>query len=71
VRPGVSDSLELSDLPEPPEADGPVLVEAVAVGLCGTDVEIVAGQYGQAPPGSELLVLGHENLGRWERLRAG
>jgi threonine dehydrogenase-like Zn-dependent dehydrogenase len=64
VRPGVRDSLELSDLPEPPEADGPVLVEAVAVGLCGTDVEIVAGEYGQAPSGSELLVLGHENLGR-------
>jgi threonine dehydrogenase-like Zn-dependent dehydrogenase len=64
VRPGVKDSLELSDLPEPPEADGRVLVEAVAVGLCGTDVEIVAGEYGQAPPGSELLVLGHENLGR-------
>jgi threonine dehydrogenase-like Zn-dependent dehydrogenase len=64
VRPGVQDSLGLSDLPEPPEADGPVLVEAVAVGLCGTDVEIVAGEYGEAPPGSELLVLGHENLGR-------
>jgi threonine dehydrogenase-like Zn-dependent dehydrogenase len=64
VRPGVQDSLELSDLPEPPQADGPVLVEAVAVGLCGTDVEIVAVEYGQAPPGSELLVLGHENLGR-------
>jgi threonine dehydrogenase-like Zn-dependent dehydrogenase len=64
VRPGVKDSLALSDLPEPEEADGPVLVEAVAVGLCGTDVEIVAGEYGQAPPGSELLVLGHENLGR-------
>jgi threonine dehydrogenase-like Zn-dependent dehydrogenase len=41
-----------------------VLVEGLAVGLCGTDVEIVRGEYGQAPPGEDVLVLGHENLGR-------
>ena len=64
VRPGIKDSLALSDLPEPPESDGPVLVEAIAVGLCGTDTEIVNAEYGEAPPGSEVLVLGHENLGR-------
>ena len=64
VQPGVRDSLALSDLPEPGERDGAVLVEALAVGLCGTDVEIVDGRYGSAPPGEELLVLGHENLGR-------
>ncbi len=43
---------------------GSVLVEAVAVGVCGTDVEIVEGQYGWAPPGKSRLVLGHESLGR-------
>jgi len=26
-------------------------VEAIAVGVCGTDVEIVEGKYGWAPPG--------------------
>jgi glucose 1-dehydrogenase len=41
-----------------------VLVEAVAVGVCGTDVEIVEGKYGWAPPGRSRLVLGHESLGR-------
>jgi threonine dehydrogenase-like Zn-dependent dehydrogenase len=41
-----------------------VLVEAVAVGVCGTDVEIVEGKYGWAPPGKRRLVLGHESLGR-------
>jgi threonine dehydrogenase-like Zn-dependent dehydrogenase len=51
-------------LDEPPIEDGPVLVDGVAIGLCGTDVEIVDGEYGQAPPGSDVLVLGHENLGR-------
>lgn len=64
VRPGVPDSLDLVDLPEPEERDGSVLVDALAVGLCGTDVEIISGQYGEAPPGAERLVLGHENLGR-------
>lgn len=64
VRPGVANSLALTDMPEPPASEGPVLVESVAVGLCGTDAEIVRGDYGQAPPGSDLLVLGHENLGR-------
>jgi glucose 1-dehydrogenase len=39
-------------------------VEAVAVGICGTDVEIVEGKYGWAPPGHARLVLGHESLGR-------
>jgi threonine dehydrogenase-like Zn-dependent dehydrogenase len=39
-------------------------VEAVAVGVCGTDVEIAEGKYGWAPPGKTRLVLGHESLGR-------
>jgi threonine dehydrogenase-like Zn-dependent dehydrogenase len=64
VRPTVKDSLALSEMPEPPESDGPVLVEALAVGLCGTDAEIVSGEYGEAPPGADLLILGHENIGR-------
>jgi threonine dehydrogenase-like Zn-dependent dehydrogenase len=41
-----------------------VLVEAIAVGVCGTDVEIVEGKYGWSPPGKPRLVLGHESLGR-------
>ena len=64
VRPGVKDSLALSDLPEPATGDGAILVESLAVGLCGTDIEIVRAEYGEAPPGSDVLVLGHENLGR-------
>ena len=51
-------------MPEPDARDGSVLVEAVAVGVCGTDVEIVAGNYGWPPPGRTRLVLGHESLGR-------
>jgi threonine dehydrogenase-like Zn-dependent dehydrogenase len=64
VRPGEANSLAVIDLDEPAPEDGAVLVEAVSVGLCGTDAEIVAAEYGEAPPGSPVLVLGHENLGR-------
>jgi threonine dehydrogenase-like Zn-dependent dehydrogenase len=39
-------------------------VDAIAVGVCGTDVEIVEGTYGWAPAGHTRLVLGHESLGR-------
>ena len=54
----------LEEVAEPEPRDGSVLVEAVAVGVCGTDVEIVEGKYGWAPPGRTRLVLGHESLGR-------
>lgn len=64
VTPGKKDSLHLRNVPEPPPSEGQVLVEALAVGLCGTDSEIIAAEYGEAPPGQDYLVLGHENLGR-------
>ncbi|MGH3648443.1 MAG: alcohol dehydrogenase catalytic domain-containing protein [Micromonosporaceae bacterium] len=64
VRPGFHDSLTLSDIPEPQPEEGPLVVEGLAVGLCGTDVEIVDGGYGEAPGGEDRLVIGHENLGR-------
>jgi glucose 1-dehydrogenase len=64
LRPGIPGSLSVEEMAEPPESEGPVLVESLAVGLCGTDMEIVNGRYGEAPPGSPRLVLGHENLGR-------
>ena len=47
-----------------PVGDGDVLVEGLAVGICGTDVEIALGHYGTAPDGADRLVLGHESVGR-------
>ena len=61
LKPGTA---RYEDVSEPDMRDGSVLVEAVAVGVCGTDVEIVEGKYGWAPPGQSRLVLGHESLGR-------
>ena len=64
VEPKKAGSAKYMDIPEPDINEGSVLVEAVAVGVCGTDVEIVEGKYGWAPNGHQHLVLGHESLGR-------
>ena len=64
IEPKVVGSARLEEVPEPDEHDGSVLVEAIAVGVCGTDAEMVHGKYGWAPPGKTRLVLGHESLGR-------
>jgi threonine dehydrogenase-like Zn-dependent dehydrogenase len=64
LDPGTPDSAALEEVPEPPATDGAILVDAVALGICGTDAEIVRGDYGEAPPGAERLILGHESLGR-------
>jgi threonine dehydrogenase-like Zn-dependent dehydrogenase len=64
VEPKKRDGARMEDVPEPEAHYGSVLVEAIAVGVCGTDVEIAEGKYGWAPPGKTRLVLGHESLGR-------
>jgi glucose 1-dehydrogenase len=63
VAPGIANSARVEDVPEPPAEDGSVLVRTTAIGVCGTDRDIVCGQYGWAPPGQSRLVIGHESLG--------
>ena len=68
IRPGTPDSVHLLDLPLPALDEVPggrgVRVSMVRAGLCGTDADLAAGAYGVAPPGEDVLVLGHESLGR-------
>ena len=64
VIPGQQGSVALTDMPEPPDEDGPILVQTQAIGICGTDLEIINGEYGSAPPGQDRLIIGHESLGR-------
>src|SRR5207253_791614 len=68
VIPGKPDSIDLVDLPEPSLEDIPdghgVLAEVLQVGLDGTDAEINAAEYGEAPEGYDFLVIGHESFGR-------
>jgi threonine dehydrogenase-like Zn-dependent dehydrogenase len=71
VQPLLAGSVRLEDVDEPPLTDGTVLVETLAVGVCGTDIEITTGAYGWPPPGRERLVLGHESLGRVLEAPAG
>ena len=63
VVPGKQGSVALTEMPEPPDQDGPVLVRTQAIGICGTDLEIINGEYGSAPPGQDRLIIGHESLG--------
>ena len=46
-------------------------MRALALGVCGTDHEILEGLYGAAPPGEERLILGHELLGIVEEAPSG
>jgi threonine dehydrogenase-like Zn-dependent dehydrogenase len=63
VVPGLAESIRLDEIAEAPLSDGPILARTLALGICGTDREIVAGVHGQARIGHERLVLGHESLG--------
>jgi glucose 1-dehydrogenase len=64
VTPGLPDSVGLEDVEEPVPSDGSVLVQTLTIGVCGTDGEIVRGEYGVPPPARSRLILGHESLGR-------
>jgi threonine dehydrogenase-like Zn-dependent dehydrogenase len=63
VLPGLANSTRLDQIGEPPPSDGSILARTLALGICGTDREIVAGGHAAAAPGHERLVLGHESLG--------
>ncbi len=70
VEPGTTGSADVTDF-DAPVGSGDVLVDGIAVGICGTDIEIAAGLHGTAPPGESRLVLGHESLGRVVSAPAG
>lgn len=50
---------------QPPKCSTPtdVKLRMLEVGVCGTDKEICAFEYGTPPAGSDHLVIGHESLG--------
>lgn len=76
VLPGKPNSVHLRDIPVPTLTDQPhphvckipegrgVLVKVLQVGVDATDREINEALYGNAPPGGEYLVIGHESFGR-------
>lgn len=70
ARPGARRSATLHEVPAPEPGAGEVLVRVLDVGIDGTDAEIDDGLYGEAPPGADYLVIGHESLGRVEAVGA-
>lgn len=63
ITPGKKDSLRVIDVEKPVPGDDEVLVKVLEAGVCGTDAELNSGIIGEAPPGSDYLIIGHENLG--------
>ena len=70
VFPGKPNSVHLAEMPNPSLDEVPygrgVLVKVLRVGVDGTDKEINAAEYGNAPSGSDFLVIGHESFGQVE-----
>lgn len=64
-RPGVFDVV---DLPEPDPANGELVVQVGACGICGTDLHIIAGEF---PPTPYPIVPGHEAAGTVARIGTG
>jgi threonine dehydrogenase-like Zn-dependent dehydrogenase len=74
INPGSAGSLHLGEVPRPSlddvaEGRG-VRLRIIRMGLCGTDADLAAGEYGRAPEGDDYLVLGHESLGRVSEVAA-
>lgn len=74
VFPGRPNSVHIAEVPKPALDEVPngrgVLVKVLRVGVDGTDKEINAAEYGEAPPGFDFLVVGHEGFGRVESVGA-
>lgn len=68
VKPPHKNSVHLTDIPMPKVTDVPngrgVLVKVLQIGVDATDREINEGLYGNPPPGSDFLVIGHESFGK-------
>jgi hypothetical protein len=64
VEPGSADSLRLDDVSGTQRLRAGLLVAGLAVGVCGTDKEIVRGDHGWPPPDRSRPINGHESLGR-------
>jgi threonine dehydrogenase-like Zn-dependent dehydrogenase len=67
IFPGKPNSIHTTELPTPKVSDikdgKGILVKVLKVGVDATDREINEAKYGNAPPGYDFLVLGHESFG--------
>jgi threonine dehydrogenase-like Zn-dependent dehydrogenase len=68
VTPGVKNSIRLDEIDPPTPSSSQALLKVKEIGICGTDLDINQGFYGEAPPGSNYLVTGHESLAIVEKI---
>src|ERR1700682_3195330 len=71
VTPKQPGSARQVELPIPTTAPDIALMRGLEVGSDGTDPEINQGLYGEPPPGSSFLVIGHEALSVVEAVGEG
>jgi glucose 1-dehydrogenase len=71
VIPRTADSLSLREVDDPRANGGQLLLRVQRVGICGTDMDIISGFYGEAPAGSPNLIIGHESISRVEQVGPG
>ena len=71
VTPRKPGSARQVELPIPEVAAEMALMRVLEVGIDGTDTEINEGLYGESPPGSDFLVIGHEALSVVEAMGEG
>ncbi|MEO6797308.1 MAG: glucose 1-dehydrogenase [Candidatus Dormibacter sp.] len=71
VTPRKAGSARQVELPRPEASQGLALMHVLEVGIDGTDTEINLGEYGDAPPNADVLVIGHEALSLVERVGDG
>ena len=70
VRQG-SNQPELIERQKPEISPNCVLVRTVALGICGTDRDILASGKPRTPPGESYLILGHEAVGQVQAIGEG
>lgn len=60
--------LQVTELPDPTPADGEVLIDVIATGICGSDFHGYSGENGRRTAGQ---VMGHETVGRVRAVGSG
>ena len=68
ITPMEKGSLRQIDVQKPVPGQGEALVRVIRLGLDGTDKELGEGLYGEAPKGSDYLIVGHESFGVVEQI---
>lgn len=64
ITPAQPGTVKLTTIDVPEPGPGEVEIGVIRVGVCGTDRELIRGEIGFPPPGTDELILGHEVVGR-------